>query len=80
MDGTDLLQRPVYDPLLSPYVRHTIRYLRNDLERKIPLAELARITETAGRTLLCLDIGTLCRLCIKTLCGPGGTSDCSRPL
>ncbi len=51
MDGTDLARRSVADPPLPRHLKHAVRYLRDNLERKIVLSELARAAGTSERTL-----------------------------
>jgi TolB-like protein len=51
MDGTNLAQQPVTDPPLPRHLKHAVRYLHDNLERKIALAELVRVTGSPERTL-----------------------------
>jgi AraC-like DNA-binding protein len=51
MDGTDLARRSVADPPLPRHLKHAVRYLRDNLERKIVLSELVRAAGTSERTL-----------------------------
>jgi AraC-like DNA-binding protein/tetratricopeptide (TPR) repeat protein len=51
MDGTDLARRSVADPPLPRHLKRAVHYLRDNLERKIVLSELVRVTGTSERTL-----------------------------
>jgi len=51
MDGTDLAQRSAADPPLPRHLKHAVRYLRDNLEHKIVLSELARVAGISKRTL-----------------------------
>ncbi len=51
MDGIEMAHRPTGDPLLPRHLKFAVRYLRDNLERKITLAELAHNSGTAERTL-----------------------------
>ena len=42
MDGSDLARRSVAEPSLPRHLNHAVRYLRDNLECKIVLSELAR--------------------------------------
>ena len=51
MDGSDLARRSVAEPPLPRYLNHAVRYLRDNLECKIVLSELARAAGVSKRTL-----------------------------
>jgi AraC-like DNA-binding protein len=51
MDGTSLARGPAADPPLPQHLKHAVRYLRDNLERKIVLSDLVRAAGISQRTL-----------------------------